>query len=345
MNGPVILGIETSCDETAAALLVDGKIVSDRTTRQLVHEEYGGVVPELASRAHERLLTPAVEGVLGDAGLSYDAIDGIAVTFGPGLAGALLVGVSFAKGLSKATGASLIGINHLEGHLWSVELSRGEIPKPFLTLLVSGGHTLMIKATGFGRYELLGETRDDAAGELFDKVGRMLGYNFPAGADIDREKMSFSGNSVRFPRARLSSDPYGFSFSGLKTAVLYYLQENYPRARIGFNIPPEDRSAVCAGLMEAVGDMLITGLTTASEKEDFRAVVVSGGVSASVYLRGRFRQFASEQGLPLYIPPLEHCTDNGAMVAYTGYRKFLAGDVSMLDLAVNPAASLFGDGD
>ena len=185
MMQQVILGIETSCDETGAALLVDGKIAADRTTTQILHEEHGGVVPELASRAHIRLLTPAVEGVLEDTGMRFEDIDAVAATYGPGLAGALLVGVSHAKGLAKGLNIPFVGINHLEGHLWSPELTYGKLPLPFLALIISGGHTLMIEVSEFGSYRRLGGTHDDAAGELFDKVGRMLGFSFPAGADLD----------------------------------------------------------------------------------------------------------------------------------------------------------------
>ncbi len=336
----VILGIETSCDETAAALIVDGRITSDCTTRQVIHESYGGVVPELASRAHEKLLTRAVESVLRDSEMNVNDITGIAVTMGPGLAGSLLVGLAFAKGLARALSVPMIGINHLEGHLWSSELQHGVIPLPFMALLISGGHTIMVKVIGFGRYEILGSTRDDAVGELFDKVGRMLGFNFPAGESIDREACSYMGESVHFPRAKISDDPLGFSFSGLKTAVLYYLQGRYTGSSDGFNLQQKDRSAVCVGLMEAVGDMLVRGLDHAVETGDYKALVVSGGVSASRFLRGRFDVFAHERSLPLYIPDHRYCTDNGSMVAYAGYRRFALGQSSSKDIDINPSLTL-----
>jgi len=340
LNPRVILGIETSCDETAAALLINGRIVADRTTRQLLHERYGGVVPELASRAHERLLTDAVEGVMRDASVKTDDIEAVAATYGPGLAGALLVGLSFAKGLAAGLGVPFLGVNHIEGHLWSAELTAGPLPLPFLGLVASGGHTLTVGVHGFGRYNRLGATRDDAAGELFDKVGRLLGYGFPAGEAIDKEAMDYNGDPVRFPRARLSDDPLGFSFSGLKTAVLYYLRSRYKSGKSGFELTTEVRASVAAGIMEAVADMLATGLSNACDLADYRALVVSGGVAASRFLRERFSGFAAERGLPLFIPPPEHCTDNGSMIAYAGYRRFNGGWESPLDLSVDPGADL-----
>ncbi len=339
-----VLGIETSCDETAAALFSNGEILADRTTRQLLHEKYGGVVPELASRAHEQLLSPAVDSILSESGLDVNDIDAVAVTCGPGLAGALLVGVSFAKGLSAALNIPLIGVNHLEGHLWSAELSGSSIPLPFLGLLISGGHSMTIKVDGFGQYKQIGTTRDDAVGELFDKVGRMLGFNFPSGEDIDSEAMkhfdSHTSDPIRFPRAKLKDDPYGFSFSGLKTAVLYHLKKIYTKTESAYKIPDQDRTEICASMMSSVGDMLINGLTAASKECKFKALVVSGGVSASRYLRKRFKDYTTEHQLKLHIPPIHHCTDNGSMIAYAGYLRLLNGQTNSLDLAVNPAAKL-----
>lgn len=342
-NHCVILGIETSCDETAVALILDGRKVIDRTTRQVLHERYGGVVPELASRAHERLLAPAVRSLFDEYGNSIEDIDAVAVTHGPGLAGALLVGVSFAKGLAGALGADLIGVNHLEAHLWSSELTSGPLPLPFLALLISGGHTLLAKVTGFGKYTKLGGTRDDAVGELFDKTGRMLGFNFPAGEAIDSLALSFEGEVVKFPRAKLADDPMGFSFSGIKTAVLYHLMQNYERENLmsEFRLPEADRAAICCGLMQSVGDMLTGAVETALLKDSYRALVISGGVSASKFLRAKFELLSKQHNLPLFIPPVHHCTDNGSMIAHLGYQHFIRGNISQHNLQVEPSLSLF----
>ena len=341
MKPVIILGLETSCDETAAALLVDGREVADRTTRQLLHEQYGGVVPELASRAHERLLALAVRGVLNDSRIDLSELSAIAVTSGPGLAGGLLVGLSFAKGLTTGLGIPLIGVNHLEGHIWAGELTGEKLPLPFLALVVSGGHTLLLKVTKFGQYEKLGSTRDDAAGELFDKVGRLLGFHFPAGPALDKDAIEFMGVPIRFPRAKLTDDPYGFSFSGVKTAILYHLRENYTQVDGIFQLTEEQRKAISAGLMATVGDMLVSAIGNAFSHDDYKAVVIGGGVSASRFLRVKFQKFSEEHSVPLIIPPMRFCTDNGSMIAYAGWKRFLAGNFSQPDLSINPAANLF----
>ena len=337
-----MLGIETSCDETAAALLVDGKIVADRTTRQVLHEVYGGVVPELASRAHEQLLAPAVKGVLDEAGLSPGDVSGVAVTYGPGLAGALLVGLSFAKGFAAAMGIPYWAVNHLEAHLWIAQLTTQKLPIPALALIVSGGHTLLIAVQGFGNYRLLGTTRDDAAGELFDKVGRVIGFPFPAGAKIDELALHYTGKPAPFPFTRTKSDPYAFSFSGIKTAALNYLRRKGAMNPSGvFPLGDDERSAICSGLMRAVARSLILPVTRALQEGSFQALLMVGGVSASKYLRREFGSLADETGIPLIVPPIFHCTDNGAMIAYTGYL-MAAGGVAPAswDKEVDPSAKV-----
>jgi len=336
----LILGIETSCDETGVALVRDSSVLADRTTTQLLHEEYGGVVPELASRAHERLLMRAVTGVLDDVGVSVSDVDAVAATCGPGLAGALLVGVSFAKGLAYGLKVPLIGVNHLEAHLWGVELTHGKTPLPFLGMIVSGGHTLTVGVSGFGKYRLIGATHDDAAGELFDKVGRMLGIGFPAGASIDRDALEFKGEPVYFPRASVRDDDFGFSFSGLKTAVLYYLRERYKFPNGCFDVPIRARQAISAGIMASVADMLLKGLEAAWMIDDYRALIISGGVAASGHLRKVFEKFASEKMTRLFIPPAHHCTDNGAMVAYAGNLLLNSSRLASLELEIDPAAEI-----
>ena len=336
----ILLGIETSCDETGAALVRNGRILADRTTTQLLHQKYGGVVPELASRAHEKLLMNAVESVLVDSALSLADINAVAATYGPGLAGALLVGVSFAKGMAYGLGVPFLGVNHLEAHLWVPELTFGKMPLPFLGMIVSGGHTITIGVKRLGEYELIGTTHDDAAGELFDKVGRMLGFGFPAGAAIDDDAFNFNGETVRFPRAHIKNDQFGFSFSGLKTAVLYYLREKYGESPNGYQIPQHERCAISAGIMEAVSEMLITGLEAAWSTDGYRVLAISGGVAASRYLRERFRSFAEEKGIQVYIPPPKYCTDNGAMTAYTGYLHLQSNHTSSIDLSNDPAGGI-----
>lgn len=364
MRPRIILGIETSCDETAAALLVDGKIISDRTTRQTMHEQYGGVVPELASRAHERLLAPAIDGVLADAGMKITDIEAVAVTYGPGLAGALLVGVALAKGLAAALNIPVYAVNHIEGHIWAVEMSlmgnRADesgcqlrrvdspdalvewLPMPFLGLIVSGGHTILLRVEGFRCYVKLCSTRDDAAGELFDKVGRMLGLAFPAGADIDRLALNFKDKPFYFPRARFTDQQPAFSFSGLKTAVSHYLKNHPELFDVEGNASDAARRMICRGVMESVADMLVWQVGHFLAGGDYRALVIGGGVSASQFLRRHWERLAADYRIPLFIPPPQHCTDNGAMVAYTGWKMALAGIPPAIDsLAVEPALSLF----
>jgi len=339
----VVLGIETSCDETAAAILVEGRAVSDRITTQILHEQYGGVVPELASRAHERLLAPAVKGALNDAGLNMEDVEAVAVTFGPGLVGALLVGLAFAKGLSLAGGVPFWAVNHLEGHLWSPGLTCKDIPLPFLALIVSGGHTLLVDVQDFGVYGKVGSTRDDAVGELFDKVGRMVGFSFPAGEAIDKAAMECDDDPVPLPRARLESEPTAFSFSGLKTAALYYLKRNHAIKPNGsFTLSAAERAAFCAGLMNAASESIAASIKTALSVRKYKALCVVGGVSASRSLRKSWVALSDYANVPLFIPPLQHCTDNGAMIAYAGYQRMIRNvPPSEFSCPVEPSASLF----
>ncbi len=337
---PHVLGIETSCDETAAAIYGNGKILADCIIRQIVHEEYGGVVPELASRAHEKLLAAAVDEVLRKSRLEINDLDGAAVTYGPGLAGALLVGVAFAKGLAAGAGLKLIGVNHLEAHLWSAELQYSDIPTPFLAYIISGGHTLLVYVAGFREYQVLGSTQDDAVGELFDKTGRMMGINYPAGSSIDAYALKNNSKTVEFPRARVKNDKYGFSFSGLKTAVLYYLKANFKMQGESFDLNESEKESICAGLMASVADMLIRAAELAFTDFEARALVITGGVSASKFLRNRFQKFTENIGAPLFIPSINLCTDNGAMVAYLGDRLYRKGHFSDLSLPVEPSLTL-----
>ncbi len=311
----IILGIETSCDETAASVLRDGKeILSDVVYSQIaLHRPYGGVVPELASRRHLDKIVPVVEEALYRAGVNLKAIGGIAVTRGPGLVGALLVGLCFAKSLSAVRRVPLVGINHIEGHVCSIFLEK-EVPFPFLSLTVSGGHTSLFLVKEIGSYELLGKTRDDAAGEAFDKVAKLLDLGYPGGGII--ESLAEKGKPrIPFPRAMPSADSLDFSFSGIKTAVVNYVK--------GFTADPgkvgplvvED---IAASFQEAVVDMLIKKVLQARKQFKTDRLVLSGGVVSNGYLRRRFHDLAQEETLDLFIPAQHLCTDNAAMIAWVG---------------------------
>jgi N6-L-threonylcarbamoyladenine synthase len=323
----LILGIETSCDETAVAVVEDGRrILSNVVSSQVeLHAEYGGVVPELASRQHVQAMIPVLDEALRRAGCRLDGIDAAAVTYGPGLAGALLVGVNFAKALAFARGIPLVAVNHLEGHIYAAWLDREEEPLfPLLALIVSGGHSDVVLMEEHGRYHRLGETVDDAAGEAFDKVARVLGLGFPGGPAIDRLAAGAARTSVKLPRARLDR-PYDFSFSGLKTRV-----QRIARGEEG--VPP-DSAELAAAFQESVVDSLVTKAVRAADEHGANAIVLSGGVAANSLLR---TVLPERSPLPVMIPPPALCTDNGAMIAAAGWRRLQAGEKAALDLDVAP---------
>jgi N6-L-threonylcarbamoyladenine synthase len=336
----LVLGIETSCDETAAAVVEDGRRVrSDVVASQiLVHAEYGGVVPEVASRQHTATIVPVVRRALEQAGLEWSQLDGIAVTSGPGLVGALLVGVETAKALGHALGRPVVGVNHLAGHLAAVYLDDPALaappPYPHLALLVSGGHTALIRVDGSGSHRLIGATRDDAAGEAFDKVGKMLGLGYPGGVQIDR--LSATGNREAFalPRALPGRDDVDFSFSGLKTAVSTLLA--------GRAAAPEgtELADLAASVQAAIVDVLVKKSRRALVREALGHLVVCGGVAANRGLRAAMAVAAAEDGFQLYIPPAKRCTDNAAMIAAAGTQALQRGERAPLDLAVDPGLPL-----
>jgi len=309
----IILGIETSCDETAAAVVEGKKILSSVISSQItVHHPYGGVVPELASRKHIEAIAQVVNTALSDAGIDSKTIDAVAVTRGPGLVGALLVGFCFAKAFSFALEIPWVGINHLEGHINSVFLEPDPPPFPFVALLASGGHTSIYHVTSHTRYELMGQTRDDAAGEAYDKVAKMLGLGYPGGAVIDRLAQIGEPESISFPRPFIDKSTFDFSFSGLKTAVRRYIQihnDDYLH-----RIPD-----IAAGFQEAVVDVLSYKIVHAAMAKGCDHVALVGGVAANHRLREKIRHDAKRKGLTVHIPSVELCGDNAAMIASIGY--------------------------
>jgi N6-L-threonylcarbamoyladenine synthase len=335
----LVLGVETSCDETAAAVVEDGRRVrADVVASQiLVHAEFGGVVPEVASRQHVATIAPVLRRAVADAGITFEDLDGIAVTCGPGLVGALLVGVETAKALAYALGKPLVGVNHLAGHLAAVFLEDPSLPEPppypHLALLVSGGHTALIRVDGPGQTRLLGSTRDDAAGEAFDKVGKLLGLGYPGGVVID--KLSATGNpkAHALPRALPGRDDVDFSFSGLKTAVRELVAE------IGL---PQGQAMndLAASFQAAVVDVLVRKSRRALVREGLGHLIVCGGVAANRGLRAGLAAAAAEDGFRLYIPPPKRCTDNASMIAAAGTQLLQRGVRAPLDLGVDPGLPL-----
>jgi N6-L-threonylcarbamoyladenine synthase len=301
-----ILGIETSCDETAAAVVADGRdtlssVVASQVDR---HARFGGVVPEIASRAHVELINEVVAEALVEAGVELHALDAVAACHGPGLAGALLVGVSAAKALSLVTGAPYVGVNHHEAHMYAAMLDDPDLQPPMLTLVVSGGHTLLVAMEDHGVYRVLGQTVDDAAGEAFDKVARFLGLGYPGGPAIDRLALQGSPDAIAFPRPMLD-DGLDFSFSGLKTAVVNHARRN----------PDVEVADVAASFQAAVVDVLVTKLLRAAHESRIATVVIGGGVAANSALRTRLLDDAERAGVRAVVPSLSLCTDNAAMIA------------------------------
>jgi N6-L-threonylcarbamoyladenine synthase len=335
-----ILALESSCDDTAAAVLADGVVLSNIVASQdEVHHKYGGVVPELASRSHIRNIIPVIDAALEKAGLTLDGIDAVAATHGPGLVGSLLVGLSTAKAIAFARRLPFVAVNHLEGHLLSVQLD-GKVPFPYVALLVSGGHTSLYYAEEYGRYRLLGATRDDAAGEAYDKVAKILGLGYPGGHVIDALARSGDPKAIRFPRARLKPqrhDPplngvrFDFSFSGLKTAVWQYVRGHPIDSDAG-------RADLAASFQEAVVDMLLDTTFTATRSEGCDRLVIAGGVSANSRLRQRAQLAGTECGISVSIPSLRYCTDNAAMVAFAASHRLARGESD--PLSVNAVADL-----
>ncbi len=326
-----ILGIESSCDETAAAVYTDGGLQSNVIASQTVHQKYGGVVPELASRAHHKTIWATVRQALEEADIPLENIDAVAVTQGPGLIGALLVGVCFAKGIALSHKIPLVGVNHMDAHIYA-NFIENKPEYPFVALTVSGGHTQLLLVKDRFQHEMLGTTRDDAAGEAFDKIGKILGLPYPAGPVMDKLSRKGDDRFHDFPQALLQED-FEFSFSGLKTSVMYYLEEQEDREQFLEN-HLED---ICASVSRAITEVLVKKLQNAVEHTGVQTVVLAGGVSANSMLRDKVDKLAGQKGLDLHIPSLEYCTDNAAMIAVTGY--MMAEEGIYADLSMKPFAN------
>jgi len=323
-----ILGIETSCDETAAAVVRDGReVLSSVVSSQIdLHARFGGVVPEIAGRAHVELLTPVTAEALVEAGVDERRIDAVAATVGPGLIGSLLVGVSAAKALALVWGVPFVGVNHLEAHFVAAFLEEPTLEPPIVVLLVSGGHTLLVEVSEIGKYRLLGGTIDDAAGEAFDKVARFLGLGYPGGPAIDREAMTGDPDAIRFPRGLINEPGYDFSFSGLKTSVINYVRKN----------PDVGTADVCASFQEAVVDVLVTKARRAAKDVGAKGMALAGGVAANSLLRERFLDACTEDGMHGFLPSRAMCTDNAAMIAATGFYRLRDDGPTPLDAGADP---------
>lgn len=332
MSKPItILGIESSCDDTAAAILQDGRILSNVIANQKVHEQYGGVVPELASRAHQQNIVPVVDQAIAQAGITKADISAIAFTRGPGLLGSLLVGVSFAKSFALGRNIPMIDVNHMQGHILAHFIKEKDgssnMPSfPFLCLTVSGGHTQIIKITDYLEFELLGETIDDAAGEAFDKSAKILGLPYPGGPLID--KYAQEGNPKAFTFGKPKVDGLNFSFSGLKTSILYFIQK---QLKENPNFIEENKADICASIQHSIITILMEKIEKAIQQTGIKEVAIAGGVSANSGLR-KALQSLENKGCKTYIPPFAYCTDNAAMIAITGYYKFLNQEFATQDV-------------
>ena len=330
------LALETSCDETSAAVLKDGRqILSNIISTQVpIHRKFGGVVPEIASRQHIEYVMPIIKEALDTAGLSLQEMDHIGVTYGPGLVGALLVGVAAAKAISFALDKPLVGVNHMEGHIFANFLSHPELEPPFLALVVSGGHTQLVKIEGYNQFTLLGQTRDDAAGEAFDKIARVMGYPYPGGPQIDALAKEGNPDAIVFPKALHEKHNFEFSFSGLKSAVLNYLHTQEQR---GQSYNAKD---VAASFQKTVIETLVEKTMDAAQYSGMQTIVAAGGVSANSGLSAAMNKACAEHGYTFYRPEPVLCTDNGAMIGCRAYYMALAGKFADLTLNAKPALAI-----
>ena len=337
-----VLGIETSCDETAAAVVRDGTVVRSNLliSQAALHHRYGGVVPELASRHHLEAVVQLTRAALREAGIDQEDLGAIAVTTGPGLIGALAIGVAFAKSLAYALDRPLVGVNHLEGHLLSILLDDRPVAPPFIALIVSGGHTNLYRVEAIGVYRLLGRTRDDAAGEAFDNAAKLFGLGYPGGPVIDRLAAEGRADWIRFPRGmagRVGRSGYEFSFSGLKTALARHLDRHGPPT-------PETLPHLAASYQAAIVDVLVEKTLRAADEHGLADVVVAGGVAANRALRRRLQEEGADRGCRIHLPPPHYCTDNGAMIAAAGYYRLCSGTGDgRIDLSLGPVLESAGE--
>ena len=336
MEDKLILAIESSCDETAAAVVKNGRTVLSNviSTQIPIHTLYGGVVPEIASRKHIEKICQVVDKALSDASVTLDDIDVIAVTYGPGLVGALLVGVAEAKSLAFAKNKPLVGVHHIEGHICANYIEHPELEPPFLCLVASGGHSHLTLVKDYGEYEVLGRTRDDAAGEAFDKVARAIGLGYPGGPKIDRAAKEGDPSAIEFPRAHVGGSDYDFSFSGLKSAVLNYLNSEKMAGRT------VNTADVAASFQKAVVDVLVSHSMEAAEHYGIKKVAIAGGVASNSALRAAFTESAKERGITFYAPSPILCTDNAAMIGCAAYYEYQKGVRHGWDLNAVPALKL-----
>jgi len=335
MNEIITLGIESSCDDTSIAVVANGRrILSNVISSQTdLHNKFGGVVPELAAREHLTAILPIYQLALQEAGLDLSRVNLIAATYGPGLIGSLLVGLSFAKGLALSRGIPLVGVNHIEGHIYANVLERPEIELPLVCLTVSGGHTDLLYMKKWGSYQVLGRTRDDAAGEAFDKVARVLELGYPGGPHIEKLALGALAD-LEFTKTITLAQSYDFSFSGLKTAVINYLNQQKQK-----NIPIEN-ARVAASFQRLVVEQLLEKLLKAVAEFEVKTILLSGGVAANTYLRERCQKEADRLGKKLYYPPLKLCTDNGAMIAAAGFFRYQVEGANSLEITAQPGLSL-----
>jgi N6-L-threonylcarbamoyladenine synthase len=316
-----ILAIESSCDDTAAAVLKNDKVLSNLVARQSIHEEFGGVVPELASRAHQQNIVPVVDMALKKAGIDKNQLHGIAFTQGPGLMGSLLVGSSFAKSFSMALGIPLLAVNHMQAHILAHFIEEEGFDKPtfpFLALTISGGHTQIVKVSGFFEMEIIGETTDDAVGEAFDKTAKILGLPYPGGPLIDQ--YAKEGNPKAFPFTKPNVEGLNFSFSGLKTQILYFIQKN---VALNPDFIEENKADICASVQNIIIKILMDKLKSAVEVTGINQIAIGGGVSANTGIRNTLKEAEAKYGWKTYIPKFEYTTDNAAMIGIVGYQKYL----------------------